>query len=242
MKRSDSGEMSFLDHLEELRWRLIKIAIAIGLFAIPCGIFWKQIFDVAMIYPLRFAEPKPHLIFTSPVEAVLVSVKIALGGGLIFAAPVLFYQVWRFVAPGMYAKEKRIVLPTVIIASLSFVAGLLFCYFTLPLVLKFLTGYAAYRLDPFFKINDYFGFLLKLSIAFGVVFELPVISFMLARLGLIDARFLIKHSRIAVVIIAVMAALLSPPDVFSMSLLAVPLLVLYGVSILIARLAGRKKT
>jgi sec-independent protein translocase protein TatC len=235
------GEMSFLNHLEELRWRLVKIALAVAATSIPCGIFWKQLFDIVMIYPLRFSSPKPHLIFTTPVEAVLVSFKIALGGGVILAAPVVFYQIWRFVVPGMYAKEKKIVLPTVFLASISFIIGILFCYFTLPLMLKFLTGYAAYRLDPFFKVNDYFSFLLKLSLAFGIVFELPVVSFILARLGLIQASFLIKHSRIAIVIIAVLAAVLSPPDAFSMMVLAVPLLLLYGLSILIVRFAGRKR-
>jgi sec-independent protein translocase protein TatC len=238
--KSAAGEMSFLDHLEELRWRLVKIAVAVILTSIPCGIFWKRLFDIVMVYPLSLANPKPHLIFTTPVEAVIVSFKIAVGGGVILSAPIIFYQIWRFVAPGLYAREKKIVLPTVFLASISFVAGILFCYFMLPLVLKFLTNYAAYRLDPFFKVNDYFGFLFKLSLAFGVVFELPVVSFILARLGIINVSFLLKHWRIAIVSIAVIAAILSPPDAFSMMVLAIPLLLLYGISILIVRFAGRK--
>jgi sec-independent protein translocase protein TatC len=232
--------MSFLDHLEELRWRLVKIGVAVAACSIPCGIFWKRLFDIIMIYPLRFADPKPHLIFTAPIEAVLISFKIAIGGGVILASPVVFYQIWRFVAPGMFAQEKKIVFPTVILATISFIGGILFCYLTLPLILKFLTNYASTRLDPFFKINDYFGFILKLCIAFGIVFELPVVSFVLARIGILKVSFLIKHLRIAIVIIAVLAALLSPPDPFSMFVLAVPLLVLYGVSILIVRIVGRK--
>jgi sec-independent protein translocase protein TatC len=240
--KSATGEMSFLDHLEELRWRLVKMAVAVIITAIPCGIFWKRLFDIVMIYPLSLANPKPHLIFTSPVEAVIISFKIALGGGVILSTPVIFYQMWRFVAPGLYIKEKKIILPTVFISSLSFIAGILFCYFMLPLVLKFLTNYAAYRLDPFFKVNDYFGFLLKLSLAFGVVFELPVISFILARLGTINVSFLLKHWRITVVIVAVIAAVLSPPDAFSMGVVGLPLLLLYGISIFVVWLAGRKKT
>jgi sec-independent protein translocase protein TatC len=239
--KSATGEMSFLDHLEELRWRIVKMAIAVIVTSIPCGIFWKQLFDIVMVYPLSLADPKPHLIFTTPVEAVIVSFKIAVGGGVILSTPVLFYQIWRFVAPGLYLKEKKIILPTVFLSSISFIAGILFCYFTLPLVLKFLTNYASFRLDPFFKVNDYFGFLLKLSLAFGAVFELPVVSFILARMGLIDVSFLLKHWRITIVIIAVIAAVLSPPDAFSMSLLAAPLLLLYAISILIVRFAGRKK-
>jgi sec-independent protein translocase protein TatC len=238
--KSAAGEMSFLDHLEELRWRLVKMGIAVIITSIPCGIFWKRLFDIVMVYPLNLANPKPHLIFTTPVEAVVVSFKIAIGGGVILATPVIFYQIWRFVAPGLYVKERKVILPMVFISSISFIAGILFCYFTLPLVLKFLTNYAAYRLDPFFKVNDYFGFLFNFSLAFGAVFELPVVSFILARMGIINTSFLLKHWRITIVIIAVAAAVLSPPDAFSMTVVAVPLLLLYAVSIVVVRLAGRK--
>lgn len=233
--------MSFLDHLEELRWRIVKIAGALAVCAVPCGIFWKKIFDVVMVYPLQFAKPRPHLIFTNPVESVMISIKIALGGGIVLAAPVVFYQLWRFVSPGLFPKEKRIVLPAVIASTIAFLCGIAFCYTMLPFLLRVLTGYAGQLLDPYFKVNDYFGFLLKLSLAFGAVFELPVVSFVLARMGLLTPDFLIRHSRIAVVIIFVIAAVLTPPDVFSMLILALPLLLLYGLSIAVARVAGRKK-
>ena len=233
--------MSFLDHLEELRWRIVKIALAVAICAVPCGIFWKRIFDILMIYPLRFANPKPQLIFTSPTESVLLSFKIALGGGVIDAIPVVFYQIWRFVAPGLFPKEKRIVLPTVVASSIAFLCGISFCYFVLPFLLRILTAYAGTRLNPFFKIDEYFSFLLKLSLAFGVVFEMPVISFVLSRLGILTPKILIRHSRIAIVIIAVIAAVLTPPDIFSMMMLAVPLLALYGLSILVAYFARRKQ-
>jgi sec-independent protein translocase protein TatC len=239
--KPQSGEMSFLDHLEELRWRIVKIALAVAICAVPCGIFWKRIFDIVMIYPLRFANPKPQLIFTSPTESVLLSFKIALGAGVIVAIPVVFYQIWRFVAPGLFPKEKRIVLPTVFASSIAFLCGISFCYFVLPFLLRILTAYAGTRLNPFFKIDEYFSFLLKLSLAFGVVFEMPVISFVLSRLGILTPKVLIRHSRIAIVIIAVIAAVLTPPDIFSMMMLAVPLLALYGLSILVAYFARRKQ-
>jgi sec-independent protein translocase protein TatC len=235
------GEMQFFDHLEELRWRVIKCAIAVVAFAVPCGIYWKQIFDIVMIYPLRFINPHPKLIFTSPSEAVVISFQIAVFGGLIVAAPVVFYQLWRFISPGLYKNEKRMVLPTVIASTIFFLMGILFCYFTFPLVMNFLVSYAGNRIDPMFKANDYFGFLLKLSISFGVVFELPVISFVLAKMGIITAGFLIKHIRYAIVIIFIIAAVLTPPDVFSQCILAAPLLVLYGLSILVAAVASKKK-
>ena len=237
----ETGEMSFLDHVEELRWRIIKTALAFAVCAVPCGVFWKKIFNLVMIYPLQFADPKPHLIITNPVESVMISLKIALGGGMICAAPVFFYQLWRFASPGLFPKERRLVLPAVIVSTVAFLSGVVFCYLTLPFLLRFLTGYAGQLLDPYFRINDYFGFLLKLSVAFGIVFELPVVSFVLVRMGLLTPAFLIRHSRIAIVIIFIVAAVLTPPDVFSQLTLALPLLLLYGLSIAVAAIAERRK-
>lgn len=234
------GEMQFFDHLEELRWRIIKSVIAIIICCIPCGIFWKELFDIVMIYPLRFTNPHPKLIFTTPAEGVAISFQITIAGGLIASAPIVFYQLWRFVSPGLYKKEKKMVLPMVFASSFFFLVGVLFCYFTFPLVMNFLVSFAGNRIDPMFKVNDYFGFLLKLSLSFGVVFELPVISFVLAKLGILTAGFLIKYVRYAIVIIFIVAAILTPPDVFSQILLAIPLLILYGLSILVAAIASKK--
>ena len=241
MKKAAFVEMQFLDHLEELRWRVIKSAITIVLFAIPCGIFWKEIFDLVMIYPLRFINPRPKLIFTTPSECVIISFQIAICGGLIIASPVVFYQLWRFVSPGLYKNEKKLVLPTVIASTVFFLAGILFCYFTFPLVMNFLVSYAGNRIEAMFKADEYFGFLLKLSVSFGLVFELPVISFVLSKMGVLTAGFLIKHIRYAIVIIFIVAAILTPPDVFSQCVLAAPLFVLYGLSILIAAWHQRKR-
>ncbi len=241
--KKNPADMHFFDHLEELRWRVIKSAIAIVIFAIPCGIYWKEILDIVMIYPLRYIEPKPKLIFTAPGEIVLLSLQIAIAGGLIVAAPVVFYQLWRFVSPGLYKKERRTILPVVIFSTFFFLLGILFCYSTFPLLMKFLVTYAGNRIDPMFKVNDYFGFLLKLSFSFGIVFELPVVSFILARVGVLTAGFLIKQFRYAIIIIFIIAAILTPPDVVSQCILAGPLLLLYGLSILVAAVVtkGNKK-
>ncbi len=236
-----SDGMSFLDHLEELRWRVIKSLIAVVLFAIPCGIYWQQIIDVIMIYPLNGITPRPQLVYTNPTETVVLSIKIAIFGGLIASSPVLFYQLWRFVAPGLYINEKRIILPSVIISTFCFLSGITFCYMTLPLVLKFLNAFGAGTLQAMYKIDEYFSFLLKLSIAFGVVFELPVISFLLARAGIITGAFLIKNIKYAIVVIFVASAVLTPPDILSQTVLAIPLLVLYGISIIVAYSSQKKK-
>jgi sec-independent protein translocase protein TatC len=234
------ADMALLEHLEELRWRIVKSAIAIIVCAIPCGIYWKEILDIIMIYPLRFTDPKPKLIYTTPAESVMLSFQIALAMGLIISAPVVFFQIWRFVSPGLYKKERRLILPSVIASSVFFLAGILFCYFSFPILMNFLVAFAGNRIDPMFKANEYFGFLLKLSLSFGLVFELPVISFVLAKLGLLTVGFLLKNFRYAAVIIFIVAAVLTPPDIFSQTLLAIPLLVLYGLSILVVALVNRK--
>lgn len=238
---SGDVELPFLEHLEELRWRLIKSIAAVVIFAVPCGIYWQQIFDLAMVYPLRFAEPKPHLIVTSPVEAVLLSIKIAVAGGIIAATPVIFYQIWRFVAPGLYRHEKALVLPTVFFSTIFFLGGIAFCYVALPHLLRFLAGFSEGRMDPYYTMNQYMAFLIKLSLAFGLVFELPVVSFVLTRLGLITPRFLLTNAKYAIVAVFITAAVLTPPDVLSQLLLAVPLLLLYGVSILVSLVVVRKR-
>ncbi|MBN1308578.1 MAG: twin-arginine translocase subunit TatC [Chitinispirillaceae bacterium] len=237
----DQGEMSFLDHLEELRWRLIKAAIAVVVCAIPSGVFWKRILDFVMIYPLRYASPRPKLIYTNPSESVMLSFKIAFAGGLIAASPVVFYQLWQFISPGLYRKEKRIILPAVCASTFFFIAGIAFSYTTFPVLIRFLTAYGGSRLDPMFRIDEYFGFLLKISLSFGAVFELPVISYMLARMGVLTAGFLIKKIRYAIVAVFIVAAVLTPPDVISQTMLAGPLLILYGVSIIVAAVASRRK-
>ena len=239
---SNKDEMSFLEHLEELRWRILKCVIAIAVFAVPCGVFWKKIFDIVMIYPLWRADPKPVLIYTSPAEPIILSIKIAVAGGLILGSPFVFYQIWHFVSPGLFKKEKVVILPVVIASSLFFILGILFSYMAIPMVIQFLLKFAEGKLDAFYRAQEYLGFLLKLAIAFGVVFELPVVSFVLTRIGIITPEFLIKNFRYAIIVIFIMAAFLTPPDIVSQMFLALPLLVLYGVSILVSFFVMRRKS
>ena len=226
--------MSFLDHLEELRGRLIKSIVAVVILAIPCAIYWNKIFKVLMVYPLRFAHPKPHMIFTAPAEAIMLSMKIALVGGIILAIPYIFYQVWAFVSPGLYGKEKRVMLPIVISSSLSFFLGITFCYFMVPFMIKVLASFGAGVMEPYFRANEYISFLIKMSLACGLIFELPVVSYVLTKMGLLTSKFLISKVRHAIVIIFIVAALLSPPDVLSQMFLAIPLLLIYAISIFVS--------
>jgi len=234
-------ELPFLEHLEELRWRLIKSILAIVVCAIPCGIWWDRIFDLVMVYPLRLSHPRPRLIITSPAEAVMLSLKIAIAGGIVAATPVVFYQIWRFVAPGLYRHEKVVVLPAAFFSTVFFLGGVAFCYTLMPYVLQFLSGFAAGRMDSMYRMNEYLSFILTLCLAFGVVFELPVVAYVLTRLGVITPQFLVQKSRYAIVAIFIVAAVLTPPDVLSQVLMALPLLVLYGLSILVSYAVARRQ-
>jgi sec-independent protein translocase protein TatC len=232
-------EMSLLDHLEELRWVLIRCGCVIIICAIPCGIFWRRIFDLIAIWPLRLSDPAPQIIYTSPVEAVALSIKIALTGGVLFASPFIFQQFWSFISPGLYKKERAVILPAALASTICFLAGVTFCYFMLPILLKFLTDFAAGQIEPLFKVDEYFSFLIKMSLAFGIAFELPVVVFVLSKMGVINHRFMIRYFRHAILGIFILAAILTPPDVLSQILLTLPLLALYGLSVLISFLAGR---
>jgi sec-independent protein translocase protein TatC len=233
--------MSFLDHLEELRWRVIKSVLAVVIFAIPCWIYWRQIFDVLLVFPISSINPKPHLIFTAPHEAVMLSLKIAVFGGIFGAIPVIFYQLWRFVSPGLYKRERSIALPVVIVSTVCFLLGIGFCYLLVPYMMNFMLKWGAGRMEAMLDTGQYIGFILKLSLAFGLIFELPVISFILTRVGVLEPRFLVRQMRYAIVIIFIVAAILSPPDVISQLFFAVPLLVLYGISILVSFIAAKRK-
>jgi sec-independent protein translocase protein TatC len=240
-KNQEPGEMGFLDHLEELRWRLVKSLAAICICAIPCGYYWRKIFDFVIMYPLSTAKPKPHLIFSAPSAAVILSIQTALIGGLILSSPIVFYQLWKFIAPGLYPKEKKLVLPLVIFTTLSFLIGIAFSYVVLPMFLNFLIAFGAGALEPYFKADEYMGFLFKIVLAFGIIFEMPVAAFVLSRAGLITHKLLLKYVRFAILIIFIVAAVLTPtPDAFSQLLMAMPLMALYGISILVAYFAGKK--
>ena len=235
-----SDTMTFIDHLEELRWVLIRCFVAIGVCAIPCGVYWRKIFELFAVYPLKLSDPIPIIIYTAPAEGVVLSIKIALIGGFIVATPYLFWQIWQFVAPGLNKKEKVVILSVVMASTLCFLLGFVFCYYLLPLVMKFLTGFATGIIEPFFRIDEYLSFLITMSIAFGIAFELPVVAFVLAKMGMIDHKFLLKYFRYIIVGIFVLAAVLTPPDVLSQILLAMPLILLYGVSIGIVYVVSKR--
>jgi len=234
--------MSLIAHIEELRRTFIRCGLSVIACAVPCGIYWKQIFDAIVAHSLHLCEPlSVHIIYTAPAETVMLSIKIAVIGGLMLASPFVFQQAWSFISPALYKREKVLLIPTALASTVCFLGGVLFSCYMLPFMLKFLTEFAAGTIDPFFRIDEYLNFLIKISLAFGFAFQLPVIVFVLSKIGLIDHKFLLRYFRYAIVLIFIVAAILTPPDVLSQILLAMPMLVLYALGILISFFARQKK-
>jgi sec-independent protein translocase protein TatC len=229
----DNKRMSCIDHLEELRWMLIRCFCAVAVCAIPCGLYWRKIYVWFAIHPLKLSDPIPIIVYTAPAEGVLFSIRIALTSGFLLALPFIFLQLWRFVTPALYKKEKGLVLGLAVSSTICFLGGFFFCYYLLPFIMQFLTGFATEIITPFFRIVEYFSFLLKMSIAFGIAFELPVAAFVLAKLKLIDHNFLLRFFRYIIIGIFILAAILTPPDVLSQIMLALPLIIIYVISILL---------
>jgi sec-independent protein translocase protein TatC len=231
-------EMTFLEHVGELRSRLIKIVISIGVFSSVAYYFWRQVLLVFTYYPLRGIPQKPALVFTSLPDSFLLSLKVAFAAGLFVSFPVVIYQIWAFVAPGLYRKEKSWVVPFMLSSTLCFLVGASFAYFVIiPLAFKFLISYTTGILTPMITINEYIGFIVKILLAFGLVFEMPVMAWVGAKMGFLTPRFLWDKMRYSIVIIFIVAAVLTPPDVVSQVLMALPLLLLYFISILVTWLA-----
>ena len=232
----------FLNHLEELRKRLIACAIAVGIGFAGCYFFSERIFQL-LIRPLREVLPEgSSLIFTSLPEMFLTYLKVALVSGILLAAPFLFYQMWMFIAPGLYRNEKSLVIPFVIASTILFIGGALFGYFVVfPFGFKFFIGFSNEYVTALPSVKQYFGFALKLLFAFGVVFELPVIIFFLAKLGLVTPELLKQKRKYAILLTFVTAAILTPPDVITQCMMAGPLIILYEVGIVVSRLAHKKE-
>ncbi|QKF61018.1 twin-arginine translocase subunit TatC [Campylobacter curvus] len=228
-------------HLVELRKRLaISIFAVIVCFGL-CFLFWNPLL-AWMTAPLKQALPAgSNIVFTQVQEPFFTAMKVAFFAGLILALPVIFWQFWLFVAPGLYENEKKYVIPFVISATFMFICGAAFCYYVVvPLGFQFLINFGGQLFTAMPSIGEYVGFFTKILIAFGISFELPVITFFLAKIGLVDDLILKKYFRYAVVVIFTFSAIVTPPDVLSQFLMAVPLLGLYGLSILIAKSASQK--
>ncbi|HEX5476150.1 MAG TPA: twin-arginine translocase subunit TatC [Vicinamibacterales bacterium] len=238
-----SGKMSFLEHLDELRKRLIYSIIGI---AAGCGIayvFIGRIFDFIM-HPLQEMLPAGgKLMFTSGAEPFMLYLKIGFLAGLFIASPWVLWQVWLFIAPGLYSNEKKFAIPFVFLSSVFFILGGLFAHFVaFPWTWKFFISFTTDYMIFMPKVDEAFSLYTKMILGFGIIFEMPTLVFFLARMGVVTAGFLIRSSKYAVLVIAIVAAVVSPgTDAVSMLIMAVPMLGLYGISILVAWIFGKSR-
>ncbi len=242
-------QMPLTAHLEELRWRIVKVLLAVGVGFIACYNYSEALFGFLtqplLAVPIKNATGDAvHLIGTGVVEAFFTKLKVSLIAGLFIASPVIFHQIWKFVAPGLYENEKRYAIPFVIFGTLFFALGAGFCYqLVLPVGYQFfIEQYASIGVSPEIRISEYLTFTSRMLLAFGGTFELPVVTFFMARMGVVTHQMMIRSLRYAILVIFIVAAVLTPtPDAASQLLMAGPLLVLYVLSIGIAYLFGKPR-
>jgi sec-independent protein translocase protein TatC len=239
---NDEAKQPFMSHLEELRKRLINSFIAVGVAF--CGAFYfaDDLFDILM-RPLTNAMAEGQtLIFTGLTEKFFTNLKTALVAGILIASPVLFLQAWKFIAPGLYQNEKRYVIPFVVSSTILFVGGALFGYFIVfPYGFQFFLGFETETIRAMPSVKEYFSLATRLLLAFGLVFELPVVMFFLSKMGVVTVPFLKKNRKYAILLSFVLAAILTPPDPTTQCMMAVPLIVLYEIGIFVARFARPDK-
>lgn len=239
MKEDDKAP--FTAHLEELRSRLIVCFVAVGVGFVIAYFFKEKLFELLMKPLTDVMGEGDNLIFTNLPEAFFVYLKTAFLTAILAASPVILYEFWKFVAPGLYKRERTVLLPVVFLCSFFFIGGALFGYFIVfPYGFKFFLGFATEFIRPLPSMKEYFSFASKLLIAFGVVFELPLIITLFSRLGLISVEFLKKNRKYALLLFFVGSAILTPPDVITQIMMAFPLMLLYEISIVGARIFARK--
>ncbi len=232
--------MTFLEHLEELRWRIIYSILGIVIGAIVCWIFIDFLVDVILLKPAQ--ESGASLQNLKPFGQLFLYMQIAIIGGVIASVPNIFYQLWKFIAPALKKQERKYILAIVIYSSLCFLLGISFAYFImLPLTMKFAAQFGSKEIINQFAIDEYMSIIISVMLAAGLIFELPMISFFLSKLGILTPEFMRKYRKHSIVVIMVLAAILTPgTDPVSQIILAVPLVLLYEVSILISKLSIKK--
>lgn len=243
MENNVDKKLPLTAHLEELKKRLIRVLVVVGLGLIVCYTFRDWSFKI-ITKPLTDVLPQTgSMVFTGLTEAFFVHMKIAFFASLFVTSPYTLHQIWGFISPGLYVKEKRYIVPFVVSSSLLFIGGVLFGYFiALPPAFEFFVSFSTDVLKPMISFREYLSLALKFLLAFGISFELPVFIYFMAKIGIVSAAMLRRQRRYAILLIFIAAAILTPsPDALSQILMAVPLMILYEVSIFLAKIAGRKK-
>lgn len=239
-EQNNNSEMSFLDHLEELRWRLIFAVIGVVIGTIIAWVFIDQLVNLVLLKPARDAGA--DLQNLRPFGQLFLFVQIAIIAGIIISIPNIFYQLWSFISPALKGSEKKYILSIVIFSSVCFLCGIAFAYFVmLPMALKFAEQFGSEAIKNEFAIDEYMNIIISVMLAAGLVFELPMVSFFLSKLGILTPQFMRKFRRHAIVIILFLAAILTPgADPVSQLILAIPLVLLYEISIFISKISSNK--
>ncbi|MGB4705576.1 MAG: twin-arginine translocase subunit TatC [Candidatus Saccharicenans sp.] len=240
--RKSPDEMTFLEHLEDLRKRIFYSFMAIILGVIPCWVFSRQLFAIIARPVTQYLPEGTRLAFTTLTAPFMLYLKVSFLAALFLTSPFVFYQLWLFVSPGLYQKEKRYVIPFVFFTSFFFIIGALFGYFIVfPWACRFFLTLGR-DFTPVITVDQYFSFALKVLLGIALVFELPTIVYFLSKLGLITSRWMIKNFQYAVLAAFVIAAVITPtPDMITQTIVAVPMIALYGISILITLVVGRNR-
>ncbi len=240
---NDEAKSPFTEHLGELRDRLVRSFIAVGVGFVCAYFFKEQLFEIltAPLVEAMSETGNAKLIFTGLPEAFFTYLKVSLLTGIIAATPVLFYEFWMFISPGLYRDEKKYIIPIVLLSIFFFVLGSSFGYFIVfPYGFKFFLGFATETIHAMPSMKEYLGFASKMLLAFGFVFELPLVLTFMARMGLVNVDFLKKNRKYALLLFFVGAALITPPDVVTQIMMALPLMILYEISIIGAKVFGKK--
>jgi sec-independent protein translocase protein TatC len=243
LDEDDGGRMSFLEHLDELRRRLVAAAISLAVGTAVAVFFIDRIFDFIM-RPLYERLPQgSKLTYIEPMEAFMLKVKIALLAGVVIGAPLIMWQLWLFISPGLYSREKRFALPFVFMASVFFVGGAAFNHYVLfPLAWVFLAGFSTDYMLFMPRVQSVFSLYAMLMLAMGLIFEMPAVILILARMGLVTAGFLWRHIKYAILIIFIASAVITPTgDPMTQSLMAGPMVALYVLSIGLAWMFGKRR-
>ncbi len=243
MSEPENDKMPLTSHLEELRKRLIRSMIAIGVAFVGCYAFVEDLFRIIAQPLISVLPSNSYMVYTGLPEAFFTYIKVAFYAGLFIASPFVLYQIWKFISPGLYAKERKFVVPFVITSTLLFIGGVCFGYFlVLPPAYKFFLEFSTDYLKPMLSIREYISLTLKLLLAFGIIFEIPVFLFFMTKIGLVTPRQLARTRRYAIVICFIIAAIITPtPDAFTQCMMAIPMVILYEVGILISKLTYRRK-
>jgi sec-independent protein translocase protein TatC len=244
--RNPRGEMPFLDHLEELRWRILwsLIALVLGSIVSFALVYYFEVLEL-LVQPIRDAYDNPtlQLIYLSPADPFFVTLRLAIYGGFILSFPIIVYQIWSFLSPALEKDERRAIVPALYLGMVLFIAGVALAYFAaLPVTLKFFEAFLSESLEGNLEINATLGFIVKMLIAFGSVFELPIVILALSLMGLVTPAFLRSKRRHAVVLITVLASFITPGDAITLTIMMMlPLVLLYEFGIFLSAGVYRRR-